>query len=234
LLPAPHETTGVRLAPGERAEVLVRMEPGETRVLRSESPDLGLGFLADRFHGGEDRFDVLQLRAADRLGPSAPVPAELAPHNPSPAGQEAAATVHRDFRLGGRSINGESMEMEHVNEVVTLGDTEVWEVSSDGGEPHSFHVHDVQFRVLSVDGERPGPELSGLKDTIYLEEGTTYRLLMTFTDYADPGTPYMYHCHQLQHEDQGMMGQFVVVEPGQQPRLDPGSRDHRGHGGGHH
>jgi FtsP/CotA-like multicopper oxidase with cupredoxin domain len=39
---------------------------------------------------------------------------------------------------------------------------------------------------------------------------------MRFTDYADPDTPYMYHCHLLQHEDSGMMGQFVVVEAGQE------------------
>ena len=36
-------------------------------------------------------------------------------------------------------------------------------------------------------------------------------------DYADPATPYMYHCHVLYHEDQGMMGQFVIVNPGHGP-----------------
>ena len=46
---------------------------------------------------------------------------------------------------------------------------------------------------------------------------------MRFTDYADPATPYMYHCHLLRHEDDGMMGQFVVVEPGQKPASDLGS-----------
>ncbi len=239
LLPEPHETTGVRLAPGERAEVLVRMEPGETRVLRSEDPDLGLNGFAERFQGGQDRFDVLQLRAAGQLEASNPVPGQLAPHNPDHAGDAADATVEREFLMAGRQINGETMRMDHVNEVVELGATEVWEVSSAGGEPHSFHVHDVQFRVLSVNGRRPGPELSGLKDTIYLEEDTTYQILLTFRDHADPTTPYMYHCHQLEHEDQGMMGQFVVVEPGDRPRLDttgwddhevgPGRDGHSGH-----
>ena len=41
--------------------------------------------------------------------------------------------------------------------------------------------------------------------------GETVPLLMRFEDYADPENPYMFHCHILQHEDQGMMGQFVVV-----------------------
>ncbi|MGI9084550.1 MAG: multicopper oxidase domain-containing protein [Aeromicrobium sp.] len=40
-------------------------------------------------------------------------------------------------------------------------------------------------------------------------------LLVRFTDHADPDTPYMYHCHLLLHEDRGMMGQFVVVKPGE-------------------
>jgi hypothetical protein len=44
----------------------------------------------------------------------------------------------------------------------------------------------------------------------------TFRLLLHFTDYADPDWAYMYHCHMLRHEDHGMMGQFVVVRPGQE------------------
>jgi hypothetical protein len=40
---------------------------------------------------------------------------------------------------------------------------------------------------------------------------------MHFTDYADPAWPYMFHCHILRHEDAGMMGQFLVLAPGQRP-----------------
>ncbi|WP_109473779.1 multicopper oxidase family protein [Ornithinimicrobium cavernae] len=229
LLPEPHETTSVRLSPGERAEVLVRLEPGETRVLRSVDPDLGQNFINERFNGGEDRFDVLQLRAADQLADSPDVPEELAPGIVEHAGAPDAVDRTREFRLSGRSINGAQMRMEHADEVVTLGDTEVWEVVNTGGEVHSFHVHDVQFRVLSVDGREPPPELSGLKDTILAEDGVTYRLLMTFTDYADPTMPYMYHCHLLSHEDRGMMGQFVVVEEGDEPAL-ANHAEHRAHG----
>ena len=227
LLTAPHETSSVRLSPGERAEVLVRMEPGETRVLRSVDPDLGQNFINERFTGGDDRFDVLQLRAGQLLADSPEVPAELAPDIVEHAGDPEAVDEVRSFRLNGRSINGARMRMDHADEVVALGDTEVWEVANPGDEVHSFHVHDVQFRVLTVNGREPPPELAGLKDTILVEDGVTYRLLMTFTDYADPTLPYMYHCHLLSHEDQGMMGQFVVVEPGQEPDL--GGHSERGH-----
>jgi blue copper oxidase len=41
----------------------------------------------------------------------------------------------------------------------------------------------------------------------------TVRLALRFSDYTDPDVPYMYHCHLLHHEDRGMMGQFVVVDP---------------------
>jgi FtsP/CotA-like multicopper oxidase with cupredoxin domain len=59
--------------------------------------------------------------------------------------------------------------------------------------------------------------LSGWKDTVYIAPGSRYDLAMRFADYADPHTPYVFHCHVLFHEDRGMMGQFVVVEPGQRP-----------------
>ena len=65
----------------------------------------------------------------------------------------------------------------------------------------------------------PPVPMSGRKDTIYLERNRVYRLLMRFEDYTDPHLPYMYHCHMLLHEDEGMMGQFVVIDPGQEDEV---------------
>jgi hypothetical protein len=56
------------------------------------------------------------------------------------------------------------------------------------------------------------------------------KLALRFEGPADPDTPYMYHCHLLYHEDQGMMGQFVVVEKGQRAG-QPDSREHEAHAG---
>jgi FtsP/CotA-like multicopper oxidase with cupredoxin domain len=225
LLPAPVTTRRVPLSPGERAEIVVTLQPGQHAVLRSYPVDLGGGRFSQRFNGGDDAFDVLQLRAADALAPSPQLPRQLAPA--SDLREEDAART-RSFELRGRSINGRKMDMSRIDEVVTLGDTEVWEVRNAGGTPHNFHVHDVQFRVLTVDGDAPPPALRGPKDTVYVPPGSTVRLLMRFTDYADPDWAYMFHCHLLQHEDGGMMGQFVVVRPGQAAGTPP----HR-HGGTH-
>ncbi|MFG2036531.1 multicopper oxidase domain-containing protein [Dactylosporangium sp. NPDC048998] len=80
----------------------------------------------------------------------------------------------------------------------------------------------MRFQVLSVNGAGPPPELGGWKDTIFLEPKQRYSIIARFADYADPTTAYMFHCHVLKHEDQGMMGQFVIVEKGGTARLQHG------------
>jgi FtsP/CotA-like multicopper oxidase with cupredoxin domain len=76
---------------------------------------------------------------------------------------------------------------------------------------HPFHIHDVQFQILDRDGEKPAPNERGRKDVVLVNPGETVRVIMKFEDYSDPKSPYMYHCHILEHEDAGMMGQFTVV-----------------------
>lgn len=177
-------------------------------MLRSTPPELGTGGLEARFAGGDDRLDVLQLRAADRLQPSPPVPGALA-EIPRLTARDAART--REFELRGRTINDRAMDMDRIDADVQAGSTELWTVTNTSGTPHSLHVHDVRFQVLDIDGVPPPPPLSGWKDTLYLPPRRTFRLLVPFGEYADPHTPYMFHCHLLRHEDQGMMGQFTVT-----------------------
>lgn len=214
LLPVPYRTDHIRLSPGERAQIVVTMSPGERRVLRSDRPDLGGNFISDHFDGGSAVLDVLQLRAADRLEPSPEVPDLLSTTTVQTAGEESTAAGTRSFVLNGRSINGRTMDMGRIDFAVDAGRTEIWDVVNESGSSHNFHVHGVQFRVLTIQGRQPPPELAGLKDTIHLASQQHYRLLMRFTDYADPDMPYMFHCHLLRHEDEGMMGQFVVTRPG--------------------
>ena len=214
LLDAPVNLNHIQLSPGERAEILVTMSPGQKVVLQSRKPDLGIPSAAAGFggsSGGSDQFDVLQLRAAATLAHVGEVPPSLVPVERLDPG---AATRERSFSMDGTEINGHDMDMSRVDEVVTLGDTEIWNIRNHMGLPHSFHVHDEQFQVLDIGGAPPPPELAGWKDTIYLRPNTSYRIVLTFTDYADPKHPYMYHCHLLRHEDDGMMGQFLVVAPG--------------------
>jgi FtsP/CotA-like multicopper oxidase with cupredoxin domain len=230
LLDAPVNLDHIQLSPAERAEILVTMSPGERLVLRSGKPDLGIPAAAAGFggsSGGSDQFDVLQLRAAATLAHVGEVPPSLVPVERLDA---SAATRERTFSMDGTEINGRHMDMSRIDVVVTLGDTEIWNIRNDMGLPHSFHVHDEQFQVLDVGGAPPPPELAGWKDTIYLRPNTGYRIVLRFTDYADPKHPYMYHCHLLRHEDDGMMGQFLVVAPGTKiPTTATMEDDHHDH-----
>ncbi|HEX2575202.1 MAG TPA: multicopper oxidase domain-containing protein [Aquihabitans sp.] len=226
LLDRPVPLDRIRLSPGERAEVVVAVRPGERTVLRSTPPDLGVDPFTGRGNGGDDSFDVLELRAAAELTPAPPPATRL---GTEPALDPADAVRTRRFSLDGDStINGRPMDPARVDATVRAGSVELWEVDA-GGQVHNFHVHDVQFQVVDVDGEPPPPELAGWKDTVYLGGADRIRLLMWFGDQPDPDTPFMFHCHLLAHEDGGMMGQFVVTADGR-PGGPLSTDAHEGHG----
>ncbi|MEV6303187.1 multicopper oxidase domain-containing protein [Actinoplanes sp. NPDC051861] len=229
LLDRPHELRRLPLSVGERAEVLVAMKPGERVVLRSGPPAPADDFATGRFQGGRDRFDVLELRAAATLRPSGVVPPKLVE---TPRLDPATAAQKREMEFSTRNINGNKMEHGRMDAVVTRDTTEVWTVRNGHDTPHSFHIHDVQFQVLgSTDGSPVPPQLSGWKDTVYLPAHEGWTVIMRFADFADPETPYMFHCHVLRHEDEGMMGQFLVVAPGAAPPQYAGQHGDHGAGG---
>jgi FtsP/CotA-like multicopper oxidase with cupredoxin domain len=211
LLAEPVRAESVQLSPAERAEVVVSVRPGETTALVSRTPDLGSRVDAARIFGAAT-FDVVEIRAAAELVAAEPLPTRLS-RGLAPADTDGVEHT-RSFVLGGRIINGRLMDMDRVDEIVPVGRSEVWSVTNQSSQPHNFHIHDGQFRVLSMDAGPPPAPLAGWKDTVYVAPTTTVEILVRFETYTDPAFPYMYHCHLQVHEDQGMMGQFVVVKPG--------------------
>ena len=72
----------------------------------------------------------------------------------------------------------------------------------------------MQFLILDINGNPPPPALRGWNDVVLVPAGMgNVRFIAKFENHADPIIPYMYHCHMLTHEDDGMMGQFLVVDP---------------------
>jgi len=202
LLAAPVEVDQVSLTPGERVEVVVTFTAGEQVLLRT---------LAGSDDIDEGDFDLLKVVAAPRLAASPPLPARLG--GPAPIVVPSNATIRR-FRLNGHdAINGKEMDMSRIDEVIPAGAVEIWEIENTV-YAHNFHIHEVAFQVLDVDGEKPAVYASGHKDTVYVPPKSTVRLAVQFGRFTDPAMPYMYHCHILRHEDSGMMGQFVIVKPG--------------------
>jgi FtsP/CotA-like multicopper oxidase with cupredoxin domain len=212
LLRAPVALTRLQLAPAERAEIVV--DVSGPMVLQSFGRNGGR-------RGGENDTPtgpLLTISPTQTSAPSAPLPATLT--TIEPVSPRSAAQM-RDFVLDGGdrnpTINGQAMTsmsdlMDMANVVrVKLGTVEIWNLINRSNDTHAFHVHDIQFQILQRNGSAPAANEGGLKDTVVVRPDETVRLIMRFTDFADPNTPYMYHCHLLNHEDNGMMGQFVVV-----------------------
>jgi bilirubin oxidase len=104
------------------------------------------------------------------------------------------------------------MNHQYVNEVVHSGDVEIWEIINLSGTYHPFHIHGVQFQILDRWGRPPADYERGWKDTVLVSNAEIVHVIMRFPEFSDPHTPYMYHCHILEHEDMGMMGQFIVTD----------------------
>ena len=220
LLENPVAVTRIRLSNGERAEFLVDLT-GETigntfelKSYMSELPDSIEGGTGSAGHPNDlfgTDWSFMEVRVvAQTSSPITTLPGTMTSITPIP---EANATVNRYLELTGNSdINNMSMDMLVINEIVELNDTEIWTVYNDTPEAHPIHIHDVQFFVLDRNGSAPSAVEAGYKDTVLVEANETVRLIMKFEDFADDTIPYMYHCHNLLHEDMGMMGQFKVVD----------------------
>lgn len=236
LLPEPVEAVTVTLTPGERAEVLVALESGQRATLQSVPHSLGLLRSTARTSGTDDRFNVLALRAAnwdDTTTPDASALTGLAAALPAPLAKPDAA---RAFTLSHNQINGRSMSMTRVDEVITVGNRERWTITNEHHEPHNFHVHNSRFMIVSVAGEPPRENERGWKDTVYAAPHRPVVIDIEFGEETSETWPFMYHCHLLQHEDDGMMGQFLVTKPGATapPEIDtPAVRALGDRGGAH-
>jgi FtsP/CotA-like multicopper oxidase with cupredoxin domain len=207
LLPEPVMMNRILLSLGERAEIVVEFKEGEETILHSFAGEDGI-------ENGE--FDLVKLIADPSLAAAAPLPRVLS--NEPPIEVPADAKV-RTFVLTTESeINGKKMEMSRIDEVVPAGAREIWEITNKGWD-HNFQIHDAAFTILDKNGELPPEYERGRKDTVFIPSGTKVRLAVDFGSYPDPETPYMYHCHLLYHEDSGMMGQFVIVEPGTESQV---------------
>lgn len=113
--------------------------------------------------------------------------------------------IGRDDQIMG--INGSSYDMGRIDQTVPLGETELWRIDADMAM-HPFHVHGTSFQVVTQNGRSVDPARIGWKDVVHVQGPT--EILLRFDKRATADAPFMYHCHILEHEDAGMMGQFTV------------------------
>lgn len=222
----PRELTELRLAPGERAEILVDFGDGNPATMTS-LPDAnsGMGGMMGRFQKFANMvgtpFEVLSFVTIDE-NPSriTKIPDDLAGSMPNL--NKSDVTINREFSLemgmghgmmgggmmgGAMAINGRSFDMSRIDIKTKSGDLEKWKISA-SLLAHPFHIHGAVFQVLSENGNAPRAENTGWKDTVLVNQEA--EILVQFNQPTDANSPFMYHCHILEHEDQGMMGQFTV------------------------
>lgn len=227
LLEAPLTTTRVLIAPGERAEILVDFSADETGTrVRMQSFS---GEVFDALYTGQmganltdalDRttFDLMTFEAGSEVGATMAAPTSFAPIVKTLA-TDAVRTRPIAFAMamGRFTINGVTMTAigsaipAAINFQIKNGETEIWTATNTSGVAHPLHLHHRHFQILDIDGAPPPPELAGWKDTTIIAPGRTVRLIVTFDGTPDAELPYMFHCHLLEHEDMGMMGQFYIV-----------------------
>ena len=232
-LQKPVEVDGVLLSPGERAEILIELQPGEELTLRSSGVPDGGGLPKEEAANGfglRDTFDLLHIVATESLSDGGSPAVDDADFTEftvdKPDENTANSATEREFRLNGFQINEQSMDMDRVDLVIDHDGPEIWSVKNENEDwPHNFHIHNARFWVLDVDGGEID-FAQGWHDTIVVPPLATVRLYVEFGHYPDPTHAYMYHCHMLFHEDSGMMGQYVIVDPGQTPELAPPRMEH--------
>jgi bilirubin oxidase len=117
---------------------------------------------------------------------------------------------HMQGFFNGRTFDHDRMTAVADDERLPVGKAAVWTFTNDGPGmpmPHPIHIHGVRFRVLDRSGSAAPSDLSeglidaGYKDTFLIFPGERVRVLLAPTE---PGL-FMYHCHNLEHEDGGMM-----------------------------
>lgn len=203
LLTAPVARTSLAISSAERIDVVIDFPQvnGGTDVILNNL--LGSGTTAQ----------VMQFRVMSRkygkwnTDPSS-IPPTLRPVQAIPVSD---ATVNRLFTLqgsGGRfTINNLEFDPNRIDAEPLINATEIWTFQNQMGMPHPMHIHANSWQILDINGVPPNPWDAGWKDTFSVAGNQTVRVIGKFTDYTGL---YILHCHNLEHEDLGMMAQFRV------------------------
>lgn len=193
------------LAPGERADVLVQgnQTPGSYRLLNlpyQRSGHMGMGQVADAPQ------TLATLNYAGSVA-TLPLPKTLipVPALPQPGRTRRFSLAHAMGMGMGFVINGQPFDPDRIDTRVSLGSTEDWLIVNDDVMDHPFHLHINPFQVISRD-RRPEVQRRW-KDTVLVKAGEEVRIRVTFRDFIGRT---VYHCHNLDHEDLGLMGVLQI------------------------
>ncbi len=217
LLASPVLMTQVQLAPGERVDLVVDFAPhrGVQLVLSDEAFDL-MQFRVSSSPVSDPSSLPSTLRRVPRIAESAAVRTRWLTLD---------ERTERTVKSMGMLLNNTPWHMP-VTEKPTLGSTEIWQLANMTEDVHPIHLHMVRFQILdrqpfdayhfsttgrvhyTSGGTPPDPEEMGWKDTVRATGLSVTRIIVPFVGY--PGR-YVWHCHNLEHEDNEMMRPYEIV-----------------------
>ncbi|MDF0749719.1 multicopper oxidase family protein [Marinobacter sp. 71-i] len=224
----PEDKPYATLAPAQRLDIWVDLSDsrlGSTLELISGSYEAGMmggmGMMGNSGLPAGSQFNLMALKVTESVDTAETLPVQLALERKRIPITDA--TRIRQFELShvmmqGFAINGRRFDRTNVadDERVRLGDTEIWEFRNRTPMPHPMHVHGLQFNVIGRDangnrrgwsGLTQGLVDSGWHDTVLVMPGETVQFAMKFERFDGL---YIYHCHNMEHEDTGMMRYFQV------------------------
>ncbi|MFF4016470.1 multicopper oxidase family protein [Streptomyces sp. NPDC001843] len=202
LLTTPVTHRSLPIAPAERYDVVVDF---------AGVPVGGRVRIVNRLGSGRTR-DVMAFRVARKAADHSRIPRRLSHDLPAWRRSDATRTRDFSFRAGrmrgghGWLIGGLPFDPSRSDVTTRLGDIEVWRLIAD--VHHPVHLHQVGFRVLARSGSRPLPHDAGLKDTVSLRPGESAEIITRFDGYRGR---YLFHCHNAEHEDMGMMANLEII-----------------------
>ncbi len=200
-LETPVSMSRLTLSPGERAEIVVDL-----------SSDLGSTLVLHEYRYNKE---FLTINVSKDQTATTSLPASLTTLDPIPAPTNTRTFTLGMTGMGTFTINGKTMDPNRIDVALSQGDVEEWEIINDMNMDHNFHIHGTHFRVISRNDD-PNAVLEnekGYKDVVYLPAQSRVKFIVSVPNdgvTADANNPYMFHCHFLEHEDNGMMGQYTV------------------------
>jgi peroxiredoxin len=221
-------TSAVEIAPGQRSDVLIKaptLPVGAARVYHLKQFDVDPSSAPHR--AGQDPMYLAKIvvQGDPPANPmSFPDPKAVARCRPfSDIGEAELSARSRTFTFaavdaqltaapfttGFYTINDAAFHDQDPIRI-PLGSPEEWILKANPGTgPHPFHIHVNPFQIVGYDGPNDRSQVGRWRDTLFLKEGETYRIRQRFLDF--PGKT-VFHCHILDHEDQGMMVPVILSD----------------------
>jgi FtsP/CotA-like multicopper oxidase with cupredoxin domain len=204
LLQRPNEVASVEIAPSERVDLIIDF----TKL------PIGSKIILENRNGSESTAQIMRFDVTKRVKEKKKVPQFLQAWEELPASE---ATSLRNFDLARQTINGtltwtiNGQAYDPANAPLAkpeIDSIEQWNFVNPTNHPHPMHLHLVQFQIVNINGVPQEASEFGWKDTVVVPPSSELTVLAKFSKYIGR---YVFHCHNLEHEDFAMMGEFEVI-----------------------